>query len=78
MVEMQKDPREPPRFKTSRESPRGPSSPPTQKRTVKDQQEWKILPCISNWTNPKGYWIPLDKRGKGGQLMEELSACLHL
>ena len=64
MVEMQKDPREPPRFKISRESAQGPS-PPTQKKTVKDQQVWKILPCISNWTNPKGYWIPWDKLGEG-------------
>ncbi|KAF5793685.1 putative SKI-interacting protein, SKIP [Helianthus annuus] len=30
--------------------------------TVKDQQDWKIPPCISNWKNPKGYTIPLDKR----------------
>ncbi|KAK2107835.1 SNW domain-containing protein 1 [Saguinus oedipus] len=30
--------------------------------TVKEQQEWKIPPCISNWKNAKGYTIPLDKR----------------
>nr|POE91776.1 snw/ski-interacting protein [Quercus suber] len=30
--------------------------------TVKDQQDWKVPPCISNWKNPKGYTIPLDKR----------------
>lgn len=30
--------------------------------TVKEQQEWKIPPCISNWKNVKGYTIPLDKR----------------
>ena len=30
--------------------------------SVKEQQEWKIPPCISNWKNPKGYTIPLDKR----------------
>ena len=29
---------------------------------IKDQQEWKIPPCISNWKNSKGYTIPLDKR----------------
>ncbi|KAK4708299.1 hypothetical protein R3W88_029224 [Solanum pinnatisectum] len=38
--------------------------------TVKDQQDWKIPHCISNWKNPKGYTIPLDKRlavdGSGG------------
>jgi SNW domain-containing protein 1 len=49
--------------------PKGPPSPPapvlhspTRKVTVKEQQEWKIPPCISNWKNPKGYTIPLDKR----------------
>ncbi|GER55469.1 pre-mRNA-processing protein 45 [Striga asiatica] len=29
---------------------------------VKDQQYWNIPPYISNWKNPKGYTIPLDKR----------------
>ncbi|XP_072032631.1 SNW domain-containing protein 1-like [Amphiura filiformis] len=69
MVEVQKDPMEPPRFKTNKKIPRGPPSPPapvmhspTRKVTVKEQQEWKIPPCISNWKNSKGYTIPLDKR----------------
>lgn len=69
MVESQKDPMEPPRFKTNKKIPRGPPSPPapvmhspTRKTSVKEQQEWKIPPCISNWKNPKGYTIPLDKR----------------
>lgn len=69
MVEAQRDPMEPPRFKTNKKIPRGPPSPPapvmhspTRKTTVKEQLEWKIPPCISNWKNPKGYTIPLDKR----------------
>jgi SNW domain-containing protein 1 len=69
MVEIQKDPMEPPRFKINRKVPRGPPSPPapvmhspTRKVTVKEQQDWKIPPCISNWKNAKGYTIPLDKR----------------
>lgn len=69
MVEVQKDPMEPPRFKTNKKIPRGPPSPPApvlhspnRKVTVKEQQEWKIPPCISNWKNAKGYTIPLDKR----------------
>uniref|UniRef100_UPI00358E1F62 SNW domain-containing protein 1 n=1 Tax=Myxine glutinosa TaxID=7769 RepID=UPI00358E1F62 len=69
MVEMQKDPMEPARFKINKKIPRGPPSPPppvmhspTRKMTVKEQQEWKIPPCISNWKNAKGYTIPLDKR----------------
>jgi SNW domain-containing protein 1 len=68
MVEMPVDPLEPPKFK-HKKAPRGPPSPPVpvmhsppRKLTVKDQQEWKIPPCISNWKNAKGYTIPLDKR----------------
>lgn len=29
---------------------------------MKEQKEWKVPPCISNWKNAKGYTIPLDKR----------------
>ena len=68
MVEMPKDPMDVPQFKHKR-VPGGPPSPPVpvmhsppRKLTVKDQQEWKIPPCISNWKNSKGYTIPLDKR----------------
>ncbi|CAJ0768766.1 24188_t:CDS:2, partial [Entrophospora sp. SA101] len=35
---------------------------PPRKVTAKEQQEWVIPPCISNWKNAKGYTIPLDKR----------------
>ncbi|KAJ0895989.1 putative SKI-interacting protein, SKIP [Helianthus annuus] len=68
MVEMQADPLEPPKFKHKR-VPKANGSPPVpvmlsppRPVTVKDQQDWKIPPCISNWKNPKGYTIPLDKR----------------
>lgn len=30
--------------------------------TFKNQQDWNIPPCISNWENPEGYAIPLEKR----------------
>jgi len=69
MVEAQRDPMSPPRFKINKKIPRGPPSPPapvmhspTRKVTVKEQQDWKIPPCISNWKNARGYTIPLDKR----------------
>jgi SNW domain-containing protein 1 len=69
MIEVQKDPLEPPRFKINKKIPQAPPSPPppvmhspTRKVTVKEQQEWRIPPCISNWKNAKGYTIPLDKR----------------
>ncbi|KAL1495285.1 hypothetical protein AB1Y20_017145 [Prymnesium parvum] len=81
MVEAPVDPMEPPKFKHKR-VPRGPPSPPApvmhsppRKITLKDQQDWKIPPCISNWKNIKGYTIPLDKRlaadGRGLQEVEK-------
>jgi SNW domain-containing protein 1 len=64
----QLDPMEPPKFKHKR-IPRGPPSPPPpvlhsppRKLTAQDQEDWKIPPPISNWKNPKGYTVPLDKR----------------
>lgn len=68
MVDRQEDPMEPAKFK-HRKLPRGPGSPPPpimhsppRKVTAKEQSEWNIPPSISNWKNPKGYTIPLDKR----------------
>ena len=68
MVDREEDPMEPAKFK-HRKLPRGPSSPPPpvmhsppRKVTAKEQAEWVIPPSISNWKNPKGYTIPLDKR----------------
>jgi len=68
MVEVQKDPLDPPSHK-HKKIPRGPPSPPPpvlhsppRKVSVQEQNDWKIPPCISNWKNPKGYTIPLDKR----------------
>lgn len=68
IVERQRDPMEPPKFK-HKKIPRGPSSPPPpimrsppRKLTAQDQEDWKIPPPISNWKNPKGFTVPLDKR----------------
>lgn len=68
IVERQQDPMEPPKFK-HKKIPRGPSSPPPpvmhsppRKLTAEDQEAWKIPPPVSNWKNPKGYTVPLDKR----------------
>lgn len=62
------DPLEPSRFRV-RESGRRPPSPPPavlhsppRKLTAEEQENWKIPPSLSNWINPKGYIIPLDKR----------------
>ncbi|KAF8442637.1 pre-mRNA-processing protein 45 [Terfezia claveryi] len=68
IVEKQVDPMEPPKFK-HKKIPRGPPSPPApvmhsppRKLTAADQEAWTIPPPISNWKNPKGYTVPLDKR----------------
>ncbi|KAL3422874.1 pre-mRNA-processing protein 45 [Phlyctema vagabunda] len=68
IVERQKDPMEPPKFK-HKKIPRGPPSPPApvmhsppRKLTAEDQEAWRIPPPVSNWKNPKGYTVPLDKR----------------
>ncbi|KOS18790.1 Pre-mRNA-processing protein 45 [Escovopsis weberi] len=68
IVERQRDPMEPPKFK-HKKIPRGPPSPPPpvmhsppRKLTAEDQEMWRIPPPISNWKNPKGYTVPLDKR----------------
>lgn len=68
IVERQRDPLEPPKFK-HKKIPRGPPSPPPpvmhsppRKLTAEDQEMWKIPPTISNWKNPKGFTVPLDKR----------------
>ena len=68
IVERQVDPMEPPKFK-HKKIPRGPPSPPPpvmhsppRKLTAEDQEAWRIPPPVSNWKNPKGYTVPLDKR----------------
>ena len=68
IVDLPVDPLEPPKFRHKR-IPRPPASPPApvlhsppRKATHAEQQAWKIPPCISNWKNPNGYTIPLDKR----------------
>lgn len=69
IVEVQKDPLEPPKFKINQKVPRPPPSPPApvmhsppRKITAEEQKKWKIPPCVSSWKNPRGYTVPLDKR----------------
>eukprot|EP01026_Neomeris_dumetosa_P041471 TRINITY_DN34379_c0_g1_i12.p1 TRINITY_DN34379_c0_g1~~TRINITY_DN34379_c0_g1_i12.p1 ORF type:complete len:564 (+),score=115.21 TRINITY_DN34379_c0_g1_i12:181-1692(+) len=68
MHEMPVDPLEPPKFR-HKKVPRASGEPPVPVQhspprplTKQDHEDWKIPPCISNWKNPKGYTIPLDKR----------------
>jgi len=80
LVEMPVDPLEPAKFK-HKKVPRGPPSPPPPvmhsppRKVSKDEMaDWNIPPCISNWKNPRGYTIPLDKRlaadGRGLQQVQ--------
>ncbi|KAE8775964.1 GAMYB-binding protein [Hordeum vulgare] len=59
---------DPPKYKFTR-LPRPSRPPPVPVRSSpprppsqNDQSDWKVPPCVSNWKNPKGYSIPLDKR----------------
>ncbi|KAF0902755.1 hypothetical protein E2562_019088 [Oryza meyeriana var. granulata] len=68
MEEMQQDPLEPTKFKHKR-VPAPAGSPPVPvlrsppwPLSQKDHDDWKVPPNISNWKNPQGYSIPLDKR----------------
>ena len=68
MVKHAVDPLAPPKFK-AKKLPRGPGSPPApilhsppRKIGKEEQASWKIPPCVSNWKNPKGFTISLDKR----------------
>lgn len=68
IVPRQQDPMEPPKHKVKK-VPRGPPTPPPpvmhsppRKLTAEDQEAWRIPPTVSNWKNPKGYTVPLDKR----------------
>lgn len=62
--------------------PRGPGSPPVpvmhsppRPLTVKDQQDWKIPPCISNWKNAKvgggGACGMCERGGRQGALRQQ-------
>ncbi|KAM3194297.1 hypothetical protein ACQJBY_070771 [Aegilops geniculata] len=68
LSEISTDPLDPPKFRCRR-LPRPSRPPPVPVRSSpprppsqKDQSDWKVPPCVSNWKNPKGYSIPLDKR----------------
>lgn len=68
MFEQPQDPLVPAKFR-QRRVPRGQVEDPTpidrsppRKLTLKDQLDWKIPPCISNWKNSRGYTIPLEMR----------------
>lgn len=73
------DPLEPPKFRHKRAPKPPPSppvprlhSPPRKNLTAAEQRAWNVPPCVSRWTNPKGYTVPLDKRlASDGKSVEE-------
>lgn len=68
VVEAAVDPLEPPKFRNLKKPPPVNEAPvpvmhsPQRKLTIEDQMNWDIPKSISNWTNPMGYTIALDKR----------------
>ena len=80
MVGAAVDPLEPPKFKHKKMPGPPPDAPvpimhsPTRKITAEDAAAWKIPPCISNYKNPHGFVIPLDKRiaADGRTLLESV------
>ena len=79
MVEAQKDPLDPARFKVQKAPAGPPPEPapilhsPTKRASMKDMQDWKVPPMVSNWINPKGYTLPLEQRLKAdGRGLQEV------
>lgn len=80
IVEQQVDPLAPSMFR-NKKAPPAPSEPPApilrsppRKMTKEEQQIWKIPPCVSNWKNPKGFVVPLDKRvGADGRGLRDVT-----
>lgn len=68
IMDVQEDPMAPIKFKQKKQMARPPSPPapvlhaPTRKATAEEQKQWYIPPAISNWKNPNGFTIALDKR----------------
>ena len=78
IVEAPVDPLEPPKFRQKKMAPGPADAPapvlhsPSRKVTPEDAAAWKIPPSVSNYKNPKGFVIPLDKRiaADGRHLLE--------
>ena len=68
LAEKRVDPLDPPRFRNrkvlalQRDDPAPILTTPHEKLTPEEQKYWTIPACVSNWKNPEGYVIPMDKR----------------
>ena len=74
------DPLEPPRHKHKKiplavtEQPPVIMRSPSRKITAKDQADFKIPACISNWKNANGYTVPLHMRLQAdGRNLQDIS-----
>jgi SNW domain-containing protein 1 len=80
IVNTQEDPMAPPKFKHKKIPGRAPSPPPPvmhsppRKVTAEEQEMWRIPSAVSNWKNPKGYTIAIDKRmAANGRGLQDLT-----
>lgn len=71
IVEAAVDPMLPPKFKNNQKTPSLPDQltlesailkPKAKPMTAEEQRQWYIPPVISNWKNPKGFTIDIEKR----------------
>ena len=68
IAEKRNDPFDPSRFRTRKsialqeDDPETIMTAPLKKLTPEEEKYWNIPPCVSNWRNPAGNVIPLDKR----------------
>ena len=68
IAEKRVDPLDPPRFRQRKpialqqDDPAPILAEPAKKLTPEEERAWQVPACVSNWKNPAGYVIPMDKR----------------
>lgn len=68
IAEKRNDPLDPSHFRNRKpitlqnEDPDPILTEPIQKLTQEEEDYWRVPTCVSNWRNPAGYVIPMDKR----------------
>lgn len=68
IAEKRADPLDPSHFRNRKpvalqnEDPEPILTDPVKKLTPEEEEYWRVPTCVSNWRNPAGYVIPMDKR----------------
>ncbi|KAK8870849.1 SNW domain-containing protein 1 [Tritrichomonas musculus] len=68
IAEKRNDPLDPSHFRNRKpitlqnEDPEPILTEPIKKLTPEEEEYWRVPTCVSNWRNPAGYVIPMDKR----------------